>query len=163
MIDLLDYRLLKMVQKGIPMVERPYDLIGQTLSISEQEVMNRLKRLHLNGTIKRWGVIVKHRSLGYTANAMIVFDIPDHRVEDMGLLISRLPYVNLCYQRPRRDGWNYNLYCMIHGKNQDTVLSYWQMMMTDCELNHFATEILFSKRCFKQTGAQYGAKNDGRD
>jgi len=100
--------------------------------------------------------VVRHRQLGYSANAMIVLDIPDQRVAEIGRLISRQSFINLCYQRPRQGQvWPYNLYCMIHGKCRDSVLQQWTELMQVCGLSGYAHEILFSRRCFKQRGALY--------
>ena len=125
--------------------------------MTEQEVIDRLARLKSQGLIKRWGVVVKHRQLGYRANAMIVMNVPDDRLSEVGARISQQACVNLCYQRPRQgDVWPYNLYCMIHGKSRDIVLQQWADLRVDCGLATFPYEVLFSRRCFKQRGALYG-------
>jgi DNA-binding Lrp family transcriptional regulator len=101
------------------------------------------------------GVIVKHRQLGYRANAMIVWNVPDNLMKQLGGHISRFPFVTLCYQRPRQPEWPYNLYCMIHGKDKTTVLKQLEQLIDACGLSGFDREILFSNRCFKQRGAIY--------
>lgn len=156
MIDALDVELIASVQAGLPLVSRPYAAIAERLDVSEQEVISRLAKLKAQGLIKRWGVVVKHRQLGYGANAMIVMDVPDAVVAEKGRQVSLHSFVNLCYQRPRQGRvWPYNLYCMIHGKSRDIVLQQWALMQQACELDGYATEILFSRRCFKQRGALY--------
>jgi siroheme decarboxylase len=156
MTDELDYRLIAAVQAGLPIVARPYAAIAERLGATEQEVIARLTRLKSQGLIKRWGVVVKHRQLGYRANAMIVMDVPDQKVAEIGRQISRHSFINLCYQRPRQgETWPYNLYCMIHGKSRDTVLRQWAELVDACGLSACAHEVLFSRRCFKQRGALY--------
>ena len=156
MIDELDYRLIWAVQQGLPITPRPYAMLAEQLGISEQALIDRLKRLKDQGPIRRWGVVVKHRQLGYRANAMIVLDVPDLLVAEIGQRISLQNSINLCYQRPRQGKvWPYNLYCMIHGKCRDTVLRQWLELVEACGLSGFAYEILFSRRCFKQRGALY--------
>lgn len=155
MIDALDRQLIAAVQNGLPITSRPYFAIAQQLTITEQEVINRLARLKHQGLIKRFGVIVHHRKLGYQANAMVVWNIPDNLVDDIGRRISQESFVNLCYQRPRRENWTYNLYCMIHGKSRDTVLEQLQTLIETHALSTFEHQALFSRRCFKQRGAIY--------
>lgn len=158
MIDAVDHRLIAAVQAGLPIMARPYAAIAQELGLTEQDVIQRLSRLRVQGLIKRWGVVVKHRQLGYRANAMIVMDVPDERVADVGALISQQACVNLCYQRPRQgEVWPYNLYCMIHGKSREVVLEQWAELRHDCALAAYPYEVLFSRRCFKQRGARYSA------
>jgi DNA-binding Lrp family transcriptional regulator len=155
MIDTVDYQLIAAVQAGLPIAARPYAKIAEKLAISEQDVIERLTQLKAQGLIKRWGVVVKHRQLGYQANAMIVMNVPDDNVSVIGQQVSQHSFVNLCYQRPRRESWPYNLYCMIHGKSREIVLQQWLELQQSCGLQGFAFEVLFSRRCFKQRGALY--------
>lgn len=158
MIDVIDRQLIEVLQKGLPLVSRPYALVGQQLNINEDEVLTRLSTLKQKGLIKRLGVVVKHRRLGYRANAMVVFNVPDNLVKQIGGHVSQLSFVNLCYQRPRRgESWPYNLYCMIHGKNREKVLQQLEYLVDSCGLSHFSREVLFSRQCFKQRGAIYKA------
>lgn len=155
MIETEDRLLLSLVQLGLPICARPYQAIGQLCAMSELEVIDRLTRLLQQGLIKRMGVIVKHRALGYRANAMVVWDIPDQQIKSVGVRIGGLPFVNLCYQRPRLADWPYNLYCMIHGKDKSRVLELIQQLIEDCGLQAYTYQVLFSMRCFKQRGAIY--------
>jgi len=160
MIDVLDFQLIAAVQSGLPLIARPYAAIAEQLSISEDDVIRRLRRLKEKGLLRRWGVVVKHRQLGYKANAMVVMDVPDQQVAQIGALLSQQSCVNLCYLRPRQgDIWPYNLYCMIHGKDRRTVLQQWGTLQTDCGLDDFRHEVLFSGRCFKQRGALYALRD----
>jgi hypothetical protein len=102
--------------------------------------------------------VVRHHELGYRANAMVVFDIVDEKVAQLGRCIGKFEYVTLCYRRPRvLPNWPYNLFCMIHGKDRDAVLLHVQELMQRCDLQHVAHAVLFSKRRFKQRGAVYRA------
>jgi DNA-binding Lrp family transcriptional regulator len=158
-MDELDYQLLALLQQGLPVCSRPYQQLGQQLSVTETEVISRISRLQQAGVIKRFAVIVNHRLLGYRANAMIVWDVPDDRIEVLGNKISQIEFVSLCYQRPRQGKvWPYNLYCMIHGKSRDKVLQQLERLKTDCHLQPYDYQVLFSKRCFKQRGAFYPAR-----
>jgi DNA-binding Lrp family transcriptional regulator len=155
MLDARDRQLLAHIQLGLPLCARPYQAIGDAIAMPETEVIERLAHLKQQGLIKRLGVIVKHRPLGYKANAMIVWDIPDPLVQQLGEQMSGHDFVTLCYQRPRLAAWPYNLYCMIHGKDRATVLAQLKQLDYACQLTEFKREILFSRQCFKQRGALY--------
>lgn len=155
-MDAIDYRLIEAIQNGLPISSRPYAVVGEPLGLTEQEVIDRLTRLRQRGLVKRLGVIVNHRQLGYRANAMIVLNAPDHLVDQIGGHISQFSFISLCYQRPRQgECWPYNLYCMIHGKSKERVLEQLEQLIEACGLAQFTSEVLFSKRCFKQRGAIY--------
>jgi DNA-binding Lrp family transcriptional regulator len=156
MIEPVDLQLIAAVQEGLPIASHPYALIAKQLNLDEAEVIARLSKLKQQGLIKRLGVIVKHRHLGYRSNAMVVFDMPDTLVNDMGQRISQFHFINLCYQRPRHgEQWPYNLFCMIHGKTREKVLQQLSYLIENCALENYAHDILFSRRCFKQRGALY--------
>ena len=159
MIDPIDLQLIVAIQEGLPVISRPYALIGQQLGLTEMDVIERLGRLKQQGLIKRLGVIVKHRKLGYQFNAMVVFDMPDEITTQKGEEISQLAFINLCYLRPRQGKqWPYNLFCMIHGKSRAVVLQQLTQLIKHCDLADYAYDILFSPRCFKQRGAIYALK-----
>ena len=152
-----DLRLLGAIQDGLPLVEEPYAAIGARIGMSESDVIQAIRRLIDDGVITRFGVIVRHHELGYRANAMTVFDVPDAEVAEAGRRLAALPFVTLSYRRPRRlPLWPYNLFCMIHGKDRGEVLAEVDAATAAAGLEACAREILFSRRRFKQRGARYG-------
>ena len=160
MIDNTDQQLIAIIQHGLPLTSRPYADIGKQLNLTEEQVLERIALLKQTGLIKRLGVIVKHQRLGYKANAMVVMNVPDDLVKELGETISKASFVNLCYQRPRQGNqWPYNLYCMIHGKNRAIVLQQLDQLVQSCKLETYDRDVLFSRRCFKQRGAFYFNNN----
>ena len=151
-----DLGVLERLQDGLPLTSRPYEAIGRSVGMSEAEVIARIAHMIEAGSIRRFGVIVRHRQLGYHANGMVVWDVPDDSVRRAGRCLASLPFVTLCYRRPRRlPDWPYNLFCMIHGKDRDTVRSQADEAAIACDLAGVPREILFSGRCFKQRGGRY--------
>ncbi len=154
--------LIVQIQGGLPLVSQPYKSIGERIGWSENQVLQALGDLCRQSVIKRLGVVVRHHELGYRANSMTVWDIPDERVHEVGKLLGDEPEVTLCYQRPRVEGrWPFNLFCMVHGKNHDTVRHQVEQLAAKHSLSHIHHELLFSKRRFKQRGAQYRAPVPG--
>jgi DNA-binding Lrp family transcriptional regulator len=156
--DPIDGALIRAIQQGLPLVPRPYAQIAGELGVSEVEVMARLRRLIDTGAIKRFGVVVRHRELGYRANAMVVWTLPEDRVTEVGRRIGRLPFVTLSYQRqPRPPAWPYNLFTMIHGRDRTSVLDQLEQIKERLGLSDAGCAVLFSVRRFKQHGARYDA------
>ncbi len=149
-------RVIAAIQSGLPLVAHPYAAVAASLDLSEATVIVCLQNLIRQGVIKRMGVVVRHHELGYRANAMVVWDIPDEEVRSLGNCLGKLEFVTLCYRRPRRlPVWRYNLFCMIHGHDREEVLARVEEMRQGCGLQHVAHEVLFSTRRFKQCGARY--------
>lgn len=149
-------RLVSVLQEGLPLFIRPFALIAERIGVSEPEVIGRIRRWLEEGAIKRFGVVVRHRELGYTANAMLVHDIPDAQVSEIGRALAEEPAVTLCYRRPRRlPDWPYNLFCMIHGRARDEVEDLIADLRQRHGLSNCAHDVLFSLTRYKQNGARY--------
>ena len=151
-----DRRLLAEIEDGLPLAPRPYAEIALRLGWKEEEVLSRLAALHEAGIISRFGCIVRHRSLGFTANAMVAWNVPDHRVDTAGALVACHNIVSLCYRRTRRPPvWGHNLFAMIHGRERGEVKAAIESVTLASGLAEVDRDILFSRRCFKQRGARY--------
>lgn len=149
-----DRELVQVLTDGLALVPRPFQAVAAQLARSEDDVIGRLRTLTSMGVVPRMGVIVRHRALGWRSNAMVVWDVPEHDVERAGLALAATPGINLCYRRTRYEGsWPYNLYCMVHAKARDDALRILQSATAAATLSELPRKILFSLRCFKQTGA----------
>lgn len=155
-LTLQDKQLITAIGKGLPLVPDPYAELGRQVGMTEPEVIQALTRLSEAGLIKRMGIVVRHHELGYRSNAMVVWDIPDDQVAEVGRRFSSFDFVTLCYQRPRRlPEWPYNLFCMVHGRARDRVLEQVEQLAEALGLENVSREVLFSARRFKQRGAIY--------
>jgi len=153
-----DLALIAATRDGLPLTGRPYAALAGQLGLDEDGVIRRLAALQEAGLVKRTGVVVRHRALGYTANAMVVWDVPDHEVARIGRLLAAEPCVTLCYQRPRRlPHWPYNLFSMIHGRERYAVQRCLAQIIDRYALQDLAHSVLFSTRAFKQCSAHYGS------
>ena len=154
--EAIQQQLVAEIQTGLPLVEQPYAEIATKLGVAEQDIIKQLQTMLNIGIIRRMGVIVRHRELGYRANAMLVWDFPDEHVNKMGKILSTVDCVTLCYQRPRHlPHWPYNLFTMIHGKDRPSVEKRIAKIVEAFELADIPKATLFSKRRFKQKGACY--------
>jgi DNA-binding Lrp family transcriptional regulator len=154
--------VLGLVEGGLPLTARPYEALGARIGLPEADVIEAIARLRRRGFIKRFGLVVRHHELGYRANAMVVWDVPDRDVGEIGRLMATFPFVTLCYRRPRRlPDWPYNLFCMIHAKDRGEARAHVGDLVSDLDLGDIPHEILFSRRRFKQRGARYcGPRSD---
>jgi DNA-binding Lrp family transcriptional regulator len=152
--DALDRTLLATIEDGLPLVARPYRSIAERLGLRENDVLDRLRRLSASGVVKRFGCVVRHRTLGYEANAMAVWDIADDDVDAVAALFAGNPNVTLCYRRPRRlPDWPYNLFCMVHAKSRPEAFAAIDDLNLVGATGLDPQTVLFSTRCFKQRGA----------
>jgi DNA-binding Lrp family transcriptional regulator len=151
-----EHRLVAAVAAGLPLVPTPYERVAGDLGATQAEVISHLARMLGDGRIRRIGAVIRHRRLGYEANAMVVWDVPDERVGALGRRLAEDSAVTLCYRRARAlPDWPYNLYCMVHGRLRSRVL-YDVKRITSLHAAGFARAVLFSTRCFAQRAASYG-------
>ncbi|SIQ76506.1 transcriptional regulator, AsnC family [Aromatoleum tolulyticum] len=152
----LERALMRALQEGLPLESRPFDALGRKAGISEGMVFELIERWLADGIVKRFGIVVRHHELGFRANAMCVWDVPDEEVSRLGRLLAAEPAVTLCYRRRRAlPGWRYNLFCMIHGRSREAVSATRDDIAGRLGLDRWAHEVLFSCRRFKQQGACY--------
>ena len=143
------------MQDGLPICPRPYAELAKQFTCTEPEIISAIAELKDNELLNRFGVIVKHRRLGYNANAMVVWNIDDELIESLGEKLAAEPDVTLCYQRPRNlPHWPYNLFTMLHGKERSAVISILDDIRERLSIDS-DYDVLFSTRCFKQRGARY--------
>ena len=151
----LDAALLVEIQDGFPLSATPYRDVAAAIDADVDEVVAAVGRLRADGCIKRIGCVVNHIVTGFDANCMVVWDVPDDELDALGEAVGQLPYVTLCYHRPRRPDqeWGYNLFTMIHGREADAV----DGKIDELAAEHlpFPHERLYSTETLKQTGARY--------
>ena len=148
--------VLGALQDGLALVPEPYAELAARAGVTQAEVLTLLGSLQDEGVIKRLGVVVRHHELGYNANAMVVFDVPDAEVDEVGAVLSGQPDVTLCYRRRRQPPqWPYNLFCMVHGRDRAAVRAHIETLRRAVAgLHERPFSVLFSTRRYKQCGAR---------
>ena len=151
-MDEMDEKVLRLVQDGIMIVPRPFEVVGRRLGIGEDEVLKRIHGMIKSGVIRRFSASIGHRAIGILANGLCVWNVPDHRVEEVGRVMAGFEEVTHCYERPRRPGWQYNMYTMIHGYTRRECEEVARRISEAVGVRDYT--ILFSEREFKKTGVR---------
>lgn len=152
-LDDIDRQIIQLTQAGLPLVSRPYDEIARGIGLSADEVIKRMRNMQQEGIIRRIAAVPNHYALGYKANGMTVWDVPDERIDELGKRVGALAFVSHCYHRPRYlPGWRYNLFAMVHAHTREEALelvsSIAGLLGEDCR----GHDVLFSTRILKKTG-----------
>ena len=152
-MDDLDRALILATQQGLPLVPKPYDLLGEQLGVSGAEIRQRLSAMLQQGEIRRIGAVPNHYAIGYTANGMSVWDVDDACVDQLGEIIGGLSFVTHCYRRPRHlPDWPYNLFAMVHGSSREEVMAQVDIIREQLGTACRASDVLFSTQILKKTG-----------
>lgn len=155
---LLDRRIVRRLQAGLPLTARPYDVVADALAVAPALVRERVDAMLRDGRIRRIGVVPNHYELGWRANGMSVWDVDDACVDALGQQVGALAAVSHCYRRPRRlPQWPYNLFAMVHGRDRDEVAAKVAAIADILGEALRAHDVLFSTRILKKTGLRIGA------
>ena len=152
-IDDIDRAIIRATQDGLPLVSAPYQVVGETVGIDADEVMQRMTRMAESGVIRRIGAVPNHYALGFRGNGMTVWDVDDEHALELGRIIGELDFVSHAYLRPRHlPGWPYNLFAMAHGRDRAEVEVKADAIRALLGPHCRGGEILFSTRILKKTG-----------
>jgi len=155
MIEDRDKKVISQIQKDLPVHPQPFALMAEKIGISEEEFIERVKRLKKDGIIRRFGATLRHQEAGFKANAMIAWKAPESIISEMGKTLAGFKEVSHCYHRAAKGDWPYNLYTMVHGGSRDECREIAEQMSTATGLSNYA--VLFSEKEFKKTSMEYFA------
>lgn len=152
-IDDIDKSIIRHIQGDIPLESRPFATIASEIGITEKELIARIHKLKQKGIIRRFGATLRHQIAGFSANAMIAWDVPDARIDEIGETLSTFKEVTHCYQRPPQKDWHFNLYTMIHADTKERCYQIAKKMAEVVGIKNYV--ILFSEKEYKKTSMRY--------
>jgi len=100
-----DRRLLDTIQDGLPLVSHPFRTLGDSLEMSESEVIVRLERLQEEGIIRRIGPILDMRKLG-CSGVLVAIKVPPDQADEVANIVNEYKEVSHNYLRPNDSGYN---------------------------------------------------------
>ncbi len=153
MLTELEKKIIASVQGDIPVTPRPFLEIARSLGISEDQVLEILGDLCTRGIIRRFGATLRHQKSGFSANAMVAWNVDEERIEEVGRKMAGFREVSHCYRRNPNPDWPYNLYTMIHAKDEESCREIARRMALASGENDY--NLLFSRTELKKTSMQY--------
>ncbi len=140
---------LEALPADFPITDRPYETMARNMGMTGEELIEELSFLKEKGVIRRIAVMVAHRAVSFEGNAMVVWRVPEDRIEEIGTLMADFKEVSHCYERDTAGYWPYNLFTMVHGKTREACTAVIDAMASLSGIHDY--RILFSKREFKKT------------
>lgn len=114
-IDQRDRELLGALQGEIPLVSTPFAFLGQSLDMSEKEVIKRTERLRREGIVRQIAAQFDPRALGYRSCLVAARVAPD-RIDDAAAAINAHPGVTANYRRNNELNLWFTLFCSPQSK-----------------------------------------------
>lgn len=153
-----DKEFIRQLQKDLEVVDRPFLQAAKNLGMTEDQVFENLKHYEKIGVMRRYAAILRHRDVGFTANGMIVWNVPEQRIEKVGEILGAFPQVSHCYQRPSYQDWQYNVFSMVHCKSIPEAEDLAKEIQQQINVDDY--RILFSSREFKKTRVEYFTEHE---
>ena len=151
----LDKKIIHELSGDLGMGARPFQELGRRLAISEDQVLETIRRLKSGGYLRRFGATLRHQQSGFAANAMVAWKVDEDRIDEVGEMLASYPQVTHCYHRPAVSAWKYNIYSMIHCSSEDECRDLAGQMSGKTGITEF--ELLFSTVELKKTSMRYFA------
>ena len=105
-MDIIDRKLLNKIQSPFPLVDRPFQQLGEDVGISEQEVLDRLTELKRTNVLRQISAIFDTRRLGFKTT-LVAMAYEPKKLHKAALEINKHPGVSHNYAR---EGSYYNLW-----------------------------------------------------
>jgi DNA-binding Lrp family transcriptional regulator len=109
-------KLLNIMQEGIPLVEKPFEQIGDQLGMSETEVLEGIESLREKGLLRRFGGIVNISELG-VKSTLVGLRVEAPFIEAVAGAVSAYSGVTHNYERDDA----YNLWFTLMEGSEETL------------------------------------------
>lgn len=145
-------QLIHLVQKNIPLTERPFKDLATHLNCLEEDVLLGIKNFKKRGIIRKFAAVVRHQKAGFVKNAMVVWSVDESRCETVGKYLASFPEVTHCYERVPAFLGKYNIFSMIHLRG-DGLENFVQKLSDIIGIQDF--KILISEEEYKKSSMEY--------
>ncbi|MFC1467522.1 hypothetical protein ACFLQY_02360 [Verrucomicrobiota bacterium] len=112
--DAKEQEMIRQLQQSLPVVSRPFAAIAEAAGMTEEALVQKMQAWRRQGALRRVAMILFHRKVGFTANAMCVWNVPPEQMDAAGKRLAARPEITHCYERSYSEAFPFNLYAMIH-------------------------------------------------
>ena len=148
-----DKEFVRELQKDLKIMPEPFKELADTLGITTSQLFEKIKEYEDIGVMRRFAAILRHRDAGFTANGMVVWKVPDLKIDEVGNKLAAFPQVSHCYRRPVYPDWQFNLFSMVHARTIEAAEKIAIQMSESIGIKDY--RILFSSREFKKERVKY--------
>jgi DNA-binding Lrp family transcriptional regulator len=149
----IDKKFIRVLQEDIETTSEPFTKSARVLGITTGELFAKAKEYEQIGVMRRFAAILRHRDAGFSANGMVVWRVPDDKIDEVGHKLAAFPQVSHCYRRPVFSDWPFNLFSMVHARTLKAAKRIAETMSSVVKIQDYS--ILFSTREFKKQRVKY--------
>lgn len=152
-LDEAEQRIVKLLEGNVPLCAELFAGPARAAGLGVTDLLEKLRAWQASGVLRRFALLLRHRELGFKANGMCCWDLPDGDMLEAGRRLAACPEVTHCYERARLDIFPFRLYAMIHTPQwEQTRLLYERLSHA---LGVTDGQVLLSLTEFKKTSMQF--------
>ena len=80
----LDKKFIRVLQEDIETTSEPFKKSARVLGITTDELFAKAKEYEQIGVMRRFAAILRHRDAGFSANGMVVWKVPNDKIDEVG-------------------------------------------------------------------------------
>ena len=149
----LDKNIVRVLQGDFPLVAEPYKVLAKQAGVTEELFLERIKEMQATKKIRKMGAVLRHREVGFNANVLVAWEVPQDRLDEIARNMAQSPAVTHCYDRNTAPDWPYNLYTMVHGHSREECEQVVKDLGRANGVNNHV--MLYSKHEWKKTAMKY--------
>jgi DNA-binding Lrp family transcriptional regulator len=115
-MDSIDKTILNIIQKDFPVVEEPFKAVAAKAGVSEDEALQRIKKLREEGIIRRIGAIFDSKKMGY-ASTLCAAKVPKDKLKKFVAAVNSYAGVTHNYRRSHE----YNVWFTFIASDEETL------------------------------------------
>ncbi len=114
-----DRQAVRILQRDLPLVPGPFDAWAEEAGVDVDDLLGWAQTFVDRSYMRRFAAVLNHRRAGFGANGMAVWQVPEERLEELGVRMAAFRAVSHCYRRPTYPDWPYNLFTMVHSRSME--------------------------------------------
>jgi len=148
--------MIRQLQEPFPLTDEPFQKIAGDLGITEVQALELIKSLAKKGCLKRIGSFLKPGAVLPSLKTLVVWQIPEEKLERIGREIAEFGKVLYADQRAAFAEFPYSLYTMIQaGTPEELEALTWRMQE---RIGKWPCHVLVTTREFKKEPLRYFPK-----
>jgi len=151
----LDKKIINRLSGDLPTDMTPFAALAGEIGVDESDLLATIEDYEKTKVLRRFAAVLAHRDVGFVANALAVWHVPEDSVVETGEIMAGFEDVSHCYERLSYPQWPYNIYTMIHGRDRQQCLEIVERIAEATGIRDYT--VLFTVREFKKRSMRYFA------
>jgi siroheme decarboxylase len=139
------------LSRPLGIIKKPFAPAAKRLGLKESALLELVKQYKEKGLIRRLGLILAHRNIGFKSNVLVAWKVEGKDLGHAVDIFKNSGRVSHCYQRKTSGAWPYNIYTMIHATSRQDCRRIIRMLCRKSGLNDYRE--LFTLKELKKTKA----------